>query len=83
MCDRSSRGEGRVSSVFKESVFGECTGRAVYPKGLTFHVDNLLLERELVQVCTPGGQGSRIPTEVGFALVSWPRQMRICSTVLA
>ncbi len=25
----------------------------VYPKALTLPVDNLLLERELVQVCTP------------------------------
>jgi len=31
---------------------------------LTFPVDNLLLERELVQVCTPGGRGSRIPMSV-------------------
>ena len=40
---------GRVSSVFKECDFGECTeGEVLY--GLTFPVDNLLLKRELVVV---------------------------------
>jgi len=43
---------------------------------LTLPVDNLLLERELIQVCTPGGQGSRMPTEVGFALVNPASEMR-------
>jgi len=33
---------------------------------LTLPVDNLLLERELVQAFTPGGQGSRSPSD-GFA----------------
>jgi len=60
--DRFNRGVGGVSKVF----FVERTeGEVLY--ALTFPVDNLLLERELVQVCTPGGQGSRIPTEVVFA----------------
>jgi len=42
---------------------------------LTLPVDNLLLKRELVvihkmRLSPPGYQGSRIPTEVGFALVN-------------
>ncbi len=40
----------RVSKVFKECDFGECTGKEIYPKALTFPVDNLLLKRELVAV---------------------------------
>ncbi len=39
----------RVSKVFKECDFGECTGKEIYPKALTFPIDNLLLERELVR----------------------------------
>ena len=40
--------------------FGERMEGEIYPKALTFPVDKLLLERELVQICTPGGQGRRI-----------------------
>ena len=39
-----------VSKVFKEYDFGLRVEGEVYPKALTFPVDNLLLKRELVAV---------------------------------